>query len=543
MKFGGGVSSSMGACKGQAPINVQEQVRPRKPSLFAAYFLLGLVLAYFSPYLLGEEGAKRGMATLTAPFVAKFLYPSWNQAPPAQSAEPAHEGVPRPPITLALVTDDDLKAYGATYPLPYGFHADRLDSIASRNPSAIFLDLAFLDERPDASIDDFVHTLCDIGRGAPDRKPIPIFLASLDYLGQPLRKELKQAARQGCFKEVAVPRVTDQYDRHNWQYPLQVPASNASAEQAMDSPALAVYKAINPGQSWSSGGGFTDLALVWGMSPHAYNPLRMRDAQGQSLCRDRYEFWRDTPVLGALKTNWFGDASGLHGKPFCPFHASLPLHFLSSKTDVADTLLTGRVVIYAVDLQSLGDHAYSPLHGAIPGAYVHAMALDNLLRFNAGYPRAMDFDISSWTNAATVFPALMIGLVAMGVVASSCLKNKEFPIFEKFKKWNKVADAAKSPLAFLSHEMCRLGLGVANAVLRLLLTGVLLYLVGWVAFRVFHLGVFSWLEYAMLPMLLAAFHQGHGLANYLDRCYDTLWLGTNPDGSAHAHSNSNETNP
>lgn len=521
MKLGGVASGWKRWLSERSSEKLKKEYRPRKTSLFAAYFLLGLVLAYFSPYLLGEEGAKRGVATLTAPFIGKFLYPDWDSPAPAQASTQTPEGVPRPPITLALVTDDDLKAYGATYPLPYGFHADRLDSIASRGPSAIFLDVAFLDERPDASIDEFVRTLCDIGLGASDRKPIPVFLASLDYLDQPLRKELKQAARQGCFKEVAVPRLTDQYDRHNWQYALQVPASNTSAQQTMDSPALAIYKSLKPGQSWSSRGSFTDLALVWGMRPHAYNPMRMRDGQGQPICRDTYEFWRDVPVLGGLKTHWFGDESGLHGKPFCPFHGSMPLYFLSAKTDVADTLLTGRVVIYAVDLQSVGDYAYSPLHGAIPGAYVHAMALDNLLRFDGEYPRAMDFDISDWSSDATVFPTLMIVLVALGVVGFSSV---EMPVSDFFVRLTQPTTARGIRVAFLEQQARSFCLFLLKAAFKLLTTFVLLYLIGWVAFNVFHLGIFSWLEYAMLPMLLATFQKGHGLANYFDRCYDILRL-------------------
>lgn len=539
MTSGEGASNSTEPCKGQAPPKDPEQVRPGKFSLFAAYFLLGLVLAYFSPYLLGEEGAKRGIATLTAPFVAKFLYPDWDETVPSQAVDRTPEGVPRPPITLALVTDDDLKAYGSTYPLPYGFHADRLDSIASRNPSAIFLDVAFLDERPDATIDEFVQTLCDIGRGGTDRQPIPLFLASLDYLDQPLRKELKQAAREGCFKEVAVPRLTDQYDRHNWQYALQVPASPDMGRPSMDSPALAIYKALKPEQAWPARSEFNDLALVWGMRPHAYNPMRMRDAQGQPFCRDAYEFWRDTPVLGGLKTNWFGDESGLHGKPFCPFHASMPLYFLSSKTDVADTLLTGRVVIYAVDLQSVGDYAYSPLHGAIPGAYVHAMALDNLLRFEGDYPRAMDFDIGDWTSAATVFPVLMIAVVALGVVAFSCMEK---PLTDSLKWLKNEAGATGPRWPFLKHEARRFGLFLLKLVGKLLLTAVLLFLIGKAAFSFFHLGIFSWLEYAMLPMLLATFHQGHGLARYIDRCYAILWLEKPAATQAPADSQSKEMN-
>lgn len=538
--------------------------KPRKGSLFVAYFVLGVLLAYLSPHLLSEEAAKRAMASLTAPFVAKFLYPDWKEASledTAQTSLGVPEGEARPPITLALVTDDDLQAYRATYPLPYSFHADRLDSIASRSPSAIFVDVAFLDERPDVSIVEFVQTLCHIGLGAVDRKPVPLFLASLDYMDLPLRNELKAAALKGCFREVAVPRLTDRLDRNNWQYALQVTSEGADSGQTMDSPALAMYKALRPAKEWSNSQGLVDLALIWGLSPHSYNAMRMRDAKGQALCRDGFSFWRDIPVLGGILTDWLGDPSGLHGKPFCPYHASMPMYFLSSKTDVADTLLRGRVVIYAVDLQSVGDYAYSPLHDAIPGAYVHAMALDNLLRFGGAYPRAMDFDIGNVGNAATIFPLIMITLVASLVVLSESARLRQMyllkwlcecgrtpattrlkycvfagsvsrRLYGRLRCWMRwirrdlplpVATSFVGRLkALVFHESCRFVWFLSRTAAKLFVSAVLLIVIGWVAIQFFNLGAFSWLEYAVLPMVLATFKGGEGLAKYIDQVCDAL---------------------
>lgn len=509
---------------------------PSRLSLLLSYLLLGVTLAYVSPYLLSEEAGKRAVAVLSAPLVAELLYPDWQ---PAGAAVPAalgraqigaDEGSPRPPITLTLVTDDDLAAYGATYPLPYSFHAERLDSIAARQPAAIFIDVVFLDERPDASITELVQTLCSIGLGSATQRPIPLFLASLRYADQPLRTELADAARRGCFKEVAVPRLADQLDRNNWEYVLQL-ADAAAGATGTDAPALALYKALDPEATWAAGVHTSHLALVWGMSPHPYNIARMKDADGVPLCRAEYRFTRDLPVLGNVVDDLWGDDSRQFGKPFCPYHASMPMYFLSAKPELADQLLLGRVVVYGVDLQSVGDNAYTPLHGAIPGAHVHAMALDNLLRYGPDYPRAQGFSFTQ-AHAGTLFALAMILLVA---VFNALVPDKtawgsrwpdRLPRLARWLEWSRTelesdADAPRSRrgrLARLLHQQL-LGawpLRAIQLVLNLAVSLVLLLAVGWVGLHVFNLGVLSWLEYAVLPLLLSTFEGGHRLAGWFD---------------------------
>ena len=519
-------------------LEIQER-QPSRTSLFWSYLFLGVLLAYLSPHLLGEEAAKRAAAVLSAPLVAEVLYPKWDPTspdlPPSLSRADIDiaEGVARPPITLTLVTDDDLEAYETTYPLAYSFHADRLDSIAARQPAAIFIDIAFLDERPDPSIEDFVKTLCNIGWSSASQPPIPLFLASLQYLNQPLRSELAAAAQRGCFKEVAVPRLTDQLDRNNWEYPLQIAGTTPGSQDRTDSPALAIYKSLHPSAMWSQGDHLTHLALLWGMTPHSYNVERMKDLVGTPLCRSEYRTIRDLPVLGGVLHDLFGDASEQFGKPFCAFHATMPMYFLSSKPDLADRLLQGRVVVYGADLQSVGDNAYTPLHNAIAGAHVHAMALDNLLRFGSEYPRAEGFSLTK-LNAGTVFALMMVFGVALLIAFTSGRASRDYfrqhlPLMlGRWVQWSEAQfipgehGEPPTPLGRLGRIAFRHVLGVWPIWLvwlgiRLLGALALLLIVGATGLHLFNLGVLSWLEYAFLPMLLGTFEGGHQLANWLDK--------------------------
>lgn len=498
---------------------------------FAVYWLLGFVAAYLSQYLFIEEAVKRAFATFSAPVIADWLYPAWNGERPPRPlagetpAELADEGAPRAPITLALLTDDDLLAYGATYPVPYGFHADRLDTLIAHGPSALFIDIAFIDARPDTSIGDLVELLC---HARNDRK-IPVFVASLEYAGQAMRTELEKAAGEGCFEKVTVPRQLDRYDRNNWEYVLQTEHDG----RLLDSPALAIHKALRPDSPLSARQEPLDnLGLIWGLAPHRYNVLRMRDRNEKPLCRTDWQLMREIPLLGELVDRQLNDAyAALRQLPFCPYHASAPLHFLSEKPEVMRQLVAGRVVVYGVDLQSIGDYTFSPLHGAIAGPYAHAMALDNLLTFGDAYPRAQEFDLSRPLTAGTLFPLLMVTIAAAVAALTQSIRNREAlrppmprelaPIApdpaQRHPLWKAVARTAVAIFADIACRAPRYLFWFAVRIGGYLLA---LLAVGWIAMNVFNLGILSWLEYALLPMLLETLAAGDSLSEYVQEKWE-----------------------
>lgn len=69
------------------------------------------------------------------------------------------------------------------------------------------------------------------------------------------------------------------------------------------------------------------------------------------------------------------------------------------------------------DLKAVGDNAFSPLHGRLPGVHVHAMALDNLISFNGRYRANGDFEWHElWHSAANWFIFLSLLLTASVMV-------------------------------------------------------------------------------------------------------------------------------
>lgn len=524
-------------------------------AVFLSYWLLGITMGYLSQYIFLEEGIKRVFANLTAPLIADWLYSSPSAATfgKADAKASETEGSPRAPVTVALVTDDDLAAYHATYPLPYGFHAERLDSIAAHKPKAIFIDIAFLDARDDQTLGSLIDVLCGIRK----QQGVPVFLASLDYAGQVLRPELEKAAEDHCFEKVAVPRQLDRYDRHNWEYVLQW--NNGSAQS--DSPALAIYKALQmESASLAQQAQPANLGILWGLEPHPSNPNRMRREDGTPLCRKEWRWLREIPVISTyIADPWFADDySKRRDKPFCPYNASFPVHFLSSQREAVDELIHDRIVMYGVDLQSVGDYSFSPLHGAIPGVFVHAMALDNLLAFKGDYPRALDFQLSAPSWAGVWFPVGMVTLAALFAVLFHYLRHRYGGRFENMLAGAKshvtspqnTLKATESSLAnavILSTREFPQGTGTRLkrmlslvaldlwSIFKLLpliplkwaIYASILFIVGSIGINHFHLGMLSWLEYALIPMLLETLHMGDSFAQYLHGLYragfDAQW--------------------
>jgi len=78
----------------------------------------------------------------------------------------------------------------------------------------------------------------------------------------------------------------------------------------------------------------------------------------------------------------------------CPYHRTLPADLLMARhwsSEDRDKELAGLlhdgVVFYGGSFAGMADLVASPVQGQLPGVYLHAMALDNLLRLGSGYIR------------------------------------------------------------------------------------------------------------------------------------------------------------
>jgi CHASE2 domain-containing sensor protein len=125
-----------------------------------------------------------------------------------------------------------------------------------------------------------------------------------------------------------------------------------------------------------------DMEVVWGLIPAHINCLRLEAHSEISklTCNDFGSTW----IGRAIELLWVALLPPRH-RDIDPM--AIPYHSEISTTDLLkgenrDKLkdsLRGKVVIYSSRVGPTKDFVLSPVHGNIDGAFIHAMAVDNLL--------------------------------------------------------------------------------------------------------------------------------------------------------------------
>jgi CHASE2 domain-containing sensor protein len=329
----------------------------------------GCVLAFLVHWLFGEEFATRQQARVYAP-IAGANYGNGKKGD----------------IRVVLIDDAALAKAEQVWPAQYSYSARLLSAIAQYKPKAIFVDIYYGAARDDASLPALTRALCKIRQ-----QGVPVFLAAArDGAGNyPLRTEIDALAGT-CFDKVAIQYAPDDIDRLAWSYQLEVhpPGHGAHAAPPLKSAALALYEV---------GGHHLEvdhhpLALTWGSSAASNGIGWLKDgASKKSYCRPSHG-WGELLPPGVRNSLWHDT-----DEPLCVFHETLSA-LAFAQTSVEDDArlrgdIAGKTVLVGLANTDSADFVLSPLHGRIPGIYLHAMALDNLEVAANDYARQMHLGI------------------------------------------------------------------------------------------------------------------------------------------------------
>ena len=144
----------------------------------------GLFLAWLSSKLLVDEVVKRAMTRIYAPLLS-LNYPDSGQRS----------------ITVVTLDDADLREYGLNWPVPLDYYQRLLDGLVKRKPQAIFLDVVFLDNKPDREVSALVGAACRSTEAG-----VPFFMATFarDALSSNAERKLFEA-RTATGEPCAVP--------------------------------------------------------------------------------------------------------------------------------------------------------------------------------------------------------------------------------------------------------------------------------------------------------------------------------------------------
>ena len=344
-------------------------------------------------------------------------------------------------VTVLLIDDTALSKLDQGWPVPYATHARWLKNLGSSyTPRAIFLDVTFVQARKDETLPALVSALC----GLRDRG-IPVFLAALPdpHTGQlAVRPDLKSPDEEKpCFSLVGVTFDAHKIDRLVWTYPLWMSAEEGAAKPAAAqvlsrSAALAMAQDVAHIQVTQE---HEPMALTWGV-----NNLNQERFAG--WCRQARGGFSEMapPPLRAL---WSGDELL---KPICPYARALTMTDLRSSSKEEDSrlhdLLDGRYVMIGANLSGSNDMVTSPVHGEIPGVFMHAMALDNLLTYEESYKRALEWGLPPawplfWLGLIVVLVAHGLRVYAPAVVAALRVRLSE----NTLRTWDAIAGFIKGP--------------------------------------------------------------------------------------------------
>lgn len=466
--------------------------------MFAIYVVLGLIFAFASQWLPVAEGGKRVLTRIWGP-VLTDTYPTSG----------------RDQITVMLIDDKDLETYAEVWPVSLGFHERRLLELLKYQPKAVFFDIVFLDDRKDPDLDGFIDAACRARRAG-----IPVFIGSFGNANfTPSNTESRMLARRvevggkpaPCIEAAYLNMKIDGYDHSVWEYDINVPqlmqdpeggATRQAAPNnapAFPSPAARLYQVDH---TLDANVAAQSMALVWGTASDPRNlewlNNDLRPGGPGAPCSASWYWYRVLP---------FGKATA----PICPYQQLLPVRTLKGTHGLdgqqLDQAIRAKYVIYGTSLQSNGDVILAPYHGRIAGAFLHAIALDNLLSFEGKPKEGGDFG-QPWVSRATVFTLIAVAIIS-ALIAAKSLWSKARVRRSLAPRWllHWQPVTVSSPLTKRDVALSQLGRAskacmlwmVTHLPVGALFLCVIAVLIG-VSYYGLRLGPLVWIEYVLFPI-------------------------------------------
>lgn len=355
-------------------------------------------------------------------------------------------------VNIGQATLDRLHSDGT---LSYGQHARILERMRRARPQALFIDFQFQVRRHDPSISALMQSLCSYKADG-----IPVFMAAAPESSngrlRPELEDLLDAQQRSCFEKVSVGYQAAGTDRIAWTYPLR---SEVGGE-TLPSAALAMAQVMR-GETLQVGDDRTVMGLDWASSSRHLGPSwRQPSLAGAALGAARaagdaaagqpeQPAGEPDPPRHYCRAPSFSDIIPLQAflarlllikpdtRPTCPLHESVEASWLTAaktpeQTTLLDDQLRARAVFYGGTFDS-ADFVTTPLHGALPGVYLHAQATDNLVRYGNAWRHpdiAGPFDTSSELPilALSFFIVALAFLLGRGLVSWGWRRLADSPI-------------------------------------------------------------------------------------------------------------------
>lgn len=320
-------------------------------------------------------------------------------------------------IAVILIDDAYLMRNTTHWPMPYDEQSKLFKRLLAYKPKAVFVDFMYSHDHSQGDPALGSQLLANVFERYR-HQGIPLLLANT---GQ-VRGEEGQANTLANLVEVSSSALVA-WNGFGDKYPLAVQKPLGP----METPALLMYRQYCQSHTCADLPSDTQaalqsppIAIQWGihLAPeqtrisdiaHCSAPEGLLNDVGKELVQAI--FWK---LSGAEKSR-------------CLYNFTLSASDLEVSTPedraLLSKLLRDRLVLVGANITSTGDLVHSPVHGQIPGVYLHAMALDNLVTLGMDYDREpaslLDFDVN-WLDLVE------IGLVAL-IALFKALHDRQNP--------------------------------------------------------------------------------------------------------------------
>ena len=360
-------------------------------AIFLLYFSINLVLNHVEPFGL-DVAAKAQSARTSARMMAPFY----------RSDAQDH-------IAVVLINKETLQARQMGWPPRYSYYAEVLRRVMKQKPRAIYIDMVVQDKR---DYDDSLQIANDDITNTMTNNPgVPVWFGV--------------SARTGTTLFMGVPGVSEAtaaWQGLGDQYPLRIEAANvveSSQERvAADSVALLLYRAAcsnsgsgcaQPAHELSTSEQSIPMHVLWG----SLLPTQPAGTPERNCTRAHGTLFSSSAAwYQAMRGAWLSFREGADPKLLdaqrvrCPYTFTL---FEDELDDPDPMWLRDRVVLIGTQLDGMDDSVASPVHQRLPGVYLHAMALDNLMTWG---DRRLH---RRGTGFMTMYSVLVAGLVSFAL--------------------------------------------------------------------------------------------------------------------------------
>lgn len=380
------------------------------------------------------------------------------------------EDIARTDANDRSLAEGDCNAAYTTWPLAFADRLCILNALVAAKPAAIFFDVLFNAGEPnDKKFIEFNRRLSELVGNAQ----VPIVFADIPTReGDPsavhpaIRATGVQFAlaswqsatgayplwvdrRSGCARETPASSVLLVPDaKREQETEACEPTSSARLvgyRTAGETPATALYRIHERRRSPEVGRLDTlpvgpPMRVIWGFDP----PPSRRGAVACTQANAQTK-WNIVELAfagpKASKREWLQPTD-------CLFHRELPGNTLfrwALSNQLADNV-AGKYVFIGASLAGMPDTWISPVHGNVPAVHLHAMAFDNLVRWQGHplrdpLPAFVDDGIFAWSDVAEL--ALLFGISVAAVLV------RLRPAYRRASIWGRVWRLGMALLVFL----------------------------------------------------------------------------------------------